>query len=185
MRHIKGDLLKRPAGINVIIHQANINGAMGAGIAAQIAKQFPEAAKVDKRAYKRAEAKLGEFSYAHLPWGSEVSNEFTIINLYGQSIKKLSSAGIPTDYNAVVKSFQAITQWLLDGWLDLIAMGRPPVIGVPKLMGCALGGGDWGIYSAIIEATIGQYFPVVCVEWHSVSIFNQLKQKDKNILTGE
>jgi|TARA_R110002167_G_scaffold110726_5_gene281744 O-acetyl-ADP-ribose deacetylase (regulator of RNase III) len=161
MRHIKGDLLKRPAGTNIIIHQANINGCMGSGIAAQIAKQIPEAAAVDTRTYNRLGVKLGSFSFVHL-------DDYTVVNLYGQSIKELSSAGIPTDYNAVVKSFQEIAQWLLDGEKALIAMGLAPVIGVPKFMGCGLGGGDWDIYSAIIEATIGQHFPVVCVEWQSV-----------------
>ncbi|MGY8752292.1 MAG: macro domain-containing protein, partial [Phycisphaerales bacterium] len=70
---------------------------MGSGIAAQIAKQIPEAAAVDTRTYNRLGVKLGSFSHVHL-------DDYTVVNLYGQSIKELSSAGIPTDYNAVVKS---------------------------------------------------------------------------------
>lgn len=156
MQHIQGDLLKRPAGINVIIHQANINGKMGAGIARQIADQFPTVAAVDHQYWVAGAALLGHFSQVRLIDGS------IVVNLYGQSIRKFSSAGIPTDYNAVVKSFEAITEWLYKN-----PCSYDYVIGVPKLMGCALGGGDWNIYSAIIEATIGQKYPVVCVEWRT------------------
>lgn len=155
MKHIKGNLLDFPAGINVLVHQANIEGNMGAGIAAQIAKRYPEAAVEDTAAFQSGEAKLGTYSIAFLK-----SYKKAIVNLYGQSIRKRSSAGIPTNYNAVWAAFKRLDKQMCE-WATREAV----VIGVPKFMGCALGGGNWNVYSAIIEETVGQNFPVVCVEF--------------------
>lgn len=151
MTHITGNLLNFPRDINVLIHQANIEGNMGAGIAKSIAQKFPGAAEEDRRAFLNGEAQLGNFSVF-------LQDDKVIINLYGQSIRRKSSAGIPTDYNAVIAGFQKVARWLS------LVEGAHFVIGVPYKMGCALGGGDWGVYSSIIENTIGRQYPVVCVE---------------------
>lgn len=150
MTHITGNLLDFPRDINVLVHQANIEGNMGAGIARAIAQKFPDAATEDRRAFLDGDATLGNFS------ACEVNGKL-IVNLYGQSIKRKSSAGIPTDYNAVIAGFEKLSRWL-----EIISPDF--TIGVPYKMGCALGGGDWGIYSSIINNTIGRRYPVVCVE---------------------
>jgi len=162
MKHIKGNLLDFPAGINVLVHQANIEGNMGAGIAAQIARRFPVAADVDRAAFKSGTAKLGEFSVAYLK-----GNNSMIVNLYGQSIRRKSRAGIPTDYNAVWRALEGLNDFLLEQPKHIIkdSFSGKFVIGVPKFMGCALGGGNWNVYSTIIEETVGHNFPVVCVEF--------------------
>lgn len=152
MKHIKGNLLDFPAGINIVVHQANVNQRMGAGIAAQIAKRYPVAVVADDNHWAEGDERLGNFSVAILGSGRK------IINLYGQSIQHRSTAGVPTDYNAVVKGFQRLTEYLRE-------FDHEIVVGVPKFMGCALGGGIWSVYESIIDATVGQAFPVVCVEF--------------------
>lgn len=134
----------------MLIHQANIEGSMGAGIAHSIAEKYPGAALENKRAHKWG-IRLGEFSSYRLE-----KSKF-IINLYAQSIRQKSSAGIPTDYNAVVLGLQNVRRWLA-------SMGENWIIGVPYNMGCALGGGNWDVYSSIIDSTIGQAYPVIAVE---------------------
>lgn len=157
MKHIKGNLLDRPEGINIIIHQANINRTMGSGIARQIADRWPKVERQDND----HNHSLG--SYESVPFRKNGQWEFSVINLYGQSIKSLSSAGIPTDYNAVIKAFTELNQ---DALVSK-ERGTKIIFGVPKYMGCALGGGNWEIYSKIIEETIGKNFEVVCVEYEN------------------
>lgn len=153
IKHIEGNLLDFPEGIDILIHQANIEASMYSGIAGAITKRYPAAAEKDKQYFDRGLAVLGGFS----AYQFETDFKF-IVNLYGQSIAKLSSAGIPTDYNAVIMAFNEITNWLDSGFEEDV-----PIIGVPYAMGCGLGGGNWGIYEAIIQNTIGMKYQVICV----------------------
>lgn len=147
---IKGDLLNFPMGINLIIHQANIDGAMKSGIAGAITKRYPEAAAADLKAYGEGKAQLGHFSYHKYEDTGRI-----IVNLYGQSIKFTSTAGIPTDYNAVIVGLERVRKWI-----DTFENSDDVIIGVPYLMGCGLGGGDWAVYSKIIDKVLGDYYDV-------------------------
>jgi O-acetyl-ADP-ribose deacetylase (regulator of RNase III) len=146
MKTIKGDLLDFPEGITVIFHQANTHAMMGAGIAGQIRTRYPEAAKADRDAFNGHQAKLGLFS------GIKLSDEppRVIINLYGQ--ENISTSDRQTDYEGLYVA--------MDRAMSVIAK-RPNkddyIIGVPKGMGCGLGGGDWRIVEAMLEVLSEKY----------------------------
>lgn len=145
MNEINGDLLSFPSGIQVICHQANCLATMGAGIARQIREQFPEAAKADREAFNKNQAKLGLFSAVQI---SDDPPKY-IVNLYGQH-------GIDgeknTDYEGLYTS--------IDNLFKIISP-KGYAVGFPKNMGCGLGGGDWRIVQSIIE---------VLMEKHGVNV---------------
>lgn len=156
-----GNLLNFPENINVICHQANTENVMGAGIALQIKNQIPEMWKVDcEFNIPKGEKRLGNFSVAVFERNGVFRHG---VNLYGQQLKINSSDGFPTDYNAVRMALDGLKNSLLIGFF------RNPVdivIGFPKFMGCALGGGDWNTYRGIIEETFKYTeFTIVFVEF--------------------
>lgn len=72
-----------------------------------------------------------------------------IANVFGQGY--ISSSYRMTSYDATVRAFEVLTK-------NDIIRSSPPYF--PFKMGCGLGGGEWAIYSAIIE----YYFPnaIIC-----------------------
>lgn len=153
MKKIQADLLDFPEGINVIFHQANTEGVMGAGIAKQIRKRFPTAWENDKSfSLPFGEDRLGHFSYYELQQVREEGGRATlidkkiIINLYGQMLNKDSVFGIATDYLALYAALSRACNWLEK-------RREEPVMGFPYGMGCGLGGGEWSIVEEIIERT--------------------------------
>lgn len=121
----KGDLLTSDC--DVIMHQANCQKVMGAGIAASIADKFPSAALVDFNDTRTPEERLGNYT---LGIGSKV-----VVNLYGQLNM---GPGLQTDYDALNS---AIRKFFTDNG-DYI---KELKVGVPYMMGCGLAGGDWKI----------------------------------------
>lgn len=85
MKTIEGNLLDFPNGINMIFHQANTENVMGAGIAQQIRKRYPQAYKADKDFFiPKGRERLGNHSVALVSRNSE--DYKLVVNLYGQSI---------------------------------------------------------------------------------------------------
>lgn len=159
--NITGDLLDAPNGINVIVHQANTDGIMGAGIAKAIKDKWPEVYDADKNYHVPfGSERLGWFSFANVKCNGE---RVGIVNLYGQRLKELSRFGIPTDYDALLQSMMRLKDSLLMGYN---LTGDLAIIGFPKGMGCGLGGGDWDgevlpRIKAVFDKTL---FPVYIVE---------------------
>jgi len=154
MRAIIGNLLDCPEGINVIIHQANIERRMGAGFAKALASKYPAVAKADR---------YGDSVYTYNVLGTFtkaiVKDDLIVYNAYGQSINNFSLMGFPTSYDAIYKSLCGIRDDIKE-WAD---EGDEVLIGVPYFMGCALGGGDWDIYEKILEKTLFP-FDIVAVK---------------------
>lgn len=127
IHHVKGDLLESDC--QVIMHQANANAVMGAGIAKQIAKTFPAVLQADRDfpIPVGSRDRLGKFSYAR-------DGDRFVINLYGQH---RYGNGRHTEPEAVKKALCRVMECLnKDGRGDY-------KIGVPHGMGCGLAGGDW------------------------------------------
>ena len=139
-----GDLIAaaKNGEVNVIAHQCNCMINMGAGIAPQIKKSFPEAWYADSMTVKGDHSKLGTFTVA-------TSGNVRVYNLYGQHHWKKNPNQINTDY-------QALTASLLRMADDLKSLNTEIKIGLPKI-GCGLGGGDWQIVSEIIQETLADY----------------------------
>lgn len=131
-----GDLLKSDC--NIIIHQANCMGKMGAGIAKQIARVYPEAYVADKEFYIPVgnRERLGKYSVASTQNGKRIYNMYSQFH-YGR--------GLQTDYDAFEQAFRMIL-------IDAIHSGINDIkIGMPYGIGCNLAGGNWDVVSKIIE----------------------------------
>lgn len=76
LKYKKGCLIKaaKSGEVDVIAHQCNCFNNMGAGIAPQIKKAFPEAWHVDRNTIKGDRGKLGSLSWAY-------SDGVTVFNL--------------------------------------------------------------------------------------------------------
>lgn len=142
LKVIKGSLLEIQEG--TIIHQVNCKGVMEAGIAKQIALQFPSHLQDYKTAYMDNKLKLG--SIVH----TVINPRFHIIGVAGQMRQY-------TDYKALIDSLSTVA--VLSEHKAI-----PSPIYLPYKIGCKLGGGDWKeihniIYDTLPKAIIVTYFP--------------------------
>jgi hypothetical protein len=152
MKIIQQDLLTVTDGI--IFHQVNCLGIMGGGIAYALARKFPNLERDYREICKlAANPLLGKVFL----W--RASDSLCIANIFGQ--EGISRNRRMTSYDATCNAFEQIkdtSQWssqsnhVFDYYADRFFF--------PYKMGCGLGGGNWDIYSAIID----HYFPdaIVC-----------------------
>jgi O-acetyl-ADP-ribose deacetylase (regulator of RNase III) len=131
------NLLEEP--LDGIIHSANCFHTMGGGIALRIRNKFPEAYEADLQTPCGDKAKLGTFSVAVLP------SNFHIYNMYGQFD---IGYGKQTRYDAVDDGLRNIEIHARKNGLKKL--------GLPKNMGCRLGGGDYRVVRAIIECIFSE-----------------------------
>ena len=134
---IKGDVLKSDA--DLIVHQVNCKGVMGAGVAKQVRDQFPLVFQCYKELCylrrKDTSTLLGVCQYV-------TENSKTICNAFGQD--GFNRSGCNTDYDALRKCFR-----------DIAAKYAEKKIALPYLIGCGLAGGDWNIvYKMIVEELV-------------------------------
>lgn len=133
MQEVQGDLLKmfQNRDFDIIAHGANCFCLMGAGIAQQIAQQFPGAKQVDDETLIGSINKLGNISiYMEGP-------ERMIFNLYTQY-----RPGKAFDYTACRLALRKMAFCLEDK--------KHLRIGLPRI-GCGIGGGSWDKVQSIIQ----------------------------------
>lgn len=133
---VDGDVVK-DVSEGIIAHQTNCQGVMGAGVALAIAQKYPKvyeeyAEHCDK--YSSDEL-LGTVQFC------EVNPKLYIANVFGQT--SYGTHKRQTSYDATV-----------DAWADLFEKAEflDWPIYIPYLMGCGLGGGNWYIYTSIIQS---------------------------------
>lgn len=137
MKDIKvydGDLLRSKA--QVIGHQVNCLGRMGAGVALAIRNRWPN---VYPQYYYFCSGKdpaslLGKA----LP---VKTGDCVIMNLFGQLGVRRGAGEQVTDYTALETAMQWTASWMKQEGLTSIAL--------PYGIGCGLGGGDW---DTVLEA---------------------------------
>jgi len=136
MKTIKGDLIKlaKKGSFDVIVHGCNCFNEMGAGLAKQIKKNFPEAYLADLETLEGDESKLGKYSYAL--W-NDGPKELIIINAYTQY--RYGGRRKNADNKAIKKVFKRIAKKFPD-----------KRIGIPRI-GAGMAGGNWETIKAIIE----------------------------------
>jgi O-acetyl-ADP-ribose deacetylase (regulator of RNase III) len=134
IHEVDANLLEYP--LRAICHQANCFNTMGSGIAYQIKLKYPEAYEADCETKRGDKSKLGYFSYVL----NEEENKY-IINFYGQY--QFGRETRHTDYNAWADGLPRI--------IEFCVKNNITSIGIPRLMGCKLGGGNWNIARVIIE----------------------------------
>lgn len=153
MQIINQDMLRLERG--VLFHQVNCEGFMGGGIARALADKYrhlePEYRRFcnDVRRDGEDSSLLGKAQLV------VISAELSVCNVFGQVYT--SSAERQTSYDGTVKAFEQIAH-AREKHVNSTFKRLP--LYFPFKMGCGLGGGNWQIYSAIIEA----YFPdaIIC-----------------------
>lgn len=132
MQTIRGDLLELGARghFDVIVHGANCQCTMGAGIARGIRAKFPEAFEADQATAKGVRDKLGDISWAR-------SGDLVVVNAYTQFHYRGPKPRV--DYEAVRSCMRRIK-----------AEFSGQRIGYPRI-GAGLAGGDWDVIAHIID----------------------------------
>lgn len=136
IKEIKGNLLE--AKEEIIAHQVNCCGVMGAGIAKQIRKHLLSEEQFDEYAIlckSYGSALLGNIQ------PSSMMNGKYVVNLFGED--KPTEKGRDTDYKALRKSLKLMAEFALVHHLS---------IAIPGYLGCGLAGGDWEVvYNMICQ----------------------------------
>lgn len=140
IKYVTGNLLE--AKEDIIGHQVNTIGAMGAGLAKQIRSKYP-AVYEDYRDFcktNKGKTLLGRVYMAHL------SNGKSIANLFGQM--SVGRNRQQTDYDALRRALSSLRKHTETNSLS---------VALPYGLGCGLAGGDWEIVSKIIEEVFEDY----------------------------
>ena len=139
-----GNLLN--TNINIIAHQVNCQGVMGAGIAKQIKEKYPEVYK-DYKSFCDGTANKMDLLGACLV-SAEKENKM-ICNLFGQYNYGRNGAYTNTFYLASAIESMIHT---LERVYNITGKYTPQlVIAIPYKIGCGLGGGDWEEVKTIFE----------------------------------
>ena len=139
IKFFEGDLLKR--GCDIICHQVNEYGVMGAGIAKQIKEKYPKAFEDYVKAIKEKTSKgenLPLIALSKQPDGVIVANMFTQRN--GETdLELLRNA-------AVFLSIQIFDLFMTKVKIKEttgVFFDRPFRVGIPYKYGCGIAKGDW------------------------------------------
>jgi len=131
---IPGNLLDSTA--QVLGHQTNCEGVMGAGVARAIREKYPEIMIPYKEACQ-ARLMLGECQMV------QTTNGPLIANLFGQN--GCGRSGRLTDYTALQSALSSLVRQMTERHLDSVAL--------PYKIGCGLAGGSWDIVFKMIQHT--------------------------------
>jgi O-acetyl-ADP-ribose deacetylase (regulator of RNase III) len=136
---MSGNVLETPN--EIIAHQVNCLGTMGAGLAKQIKDKYPQVESWYKiYCHKRYEQKI-------LGTGQIVSqSDHTFFNIFGQYGYGTSKR--QTDYEAFKSGFKDAILKYRFMYNDYKSQLK---IAIPYHIGCGLAGGDWKIISKILE----------------------------------
>lgn len=141
-KEIKGDLIAmaKEGKFDIIAHGANCFKTMGAGIAYQIAREFPLAYQADKIDVRMTRQRLGDLTYT-------VDTNPVVVNLYTQY-----NAGPNLDYCALELSLRKMT----------LIFNKNLKIGLP-MIGAGIAGGDWEKIKEIIQRVLSDYDVTVVI----------------------
>lgn len=152
IQEVMGDLLTFDA--DIICHQANFYGVMGAGVARSIwDKLLDETARNDYRNLCRVHGRellgLVQPLLATRPDGSSV----LVCNLFCQD-DRVQKDGSLTRYYCMRKCLEYVE-------MRAKLHGQVKSVALPGGMGCGIAGGDWNTVRAVIEDVFGKS-PVPC-----------------------
>lgn len=122
---VVGDLLDVDCGL--IVHQVNLAGVMGAGLAKQVRDKYPYV--FSEYVNSVSEMSLGDIHVV------EIDGDLSVCNLAGQD-----RPGPNTSIAAHELAWEAVAYY---------ATGRP--VYAPWKIGCGIGGGDWNVVRSIAE----------------------------------
>lgn len=134
MIEVQGNILDITTGC--IVHQVNLQGVMGAGLALQIRRKYPKVFTEYQLAVQAKKLETGDIQLI------QVSDSLWVCNLAGQRNYGRAKGKCYTDYEAVRLGLIQLRMWQE-------CIGYP--IYLPYGMGAGLAGGDWGRIKTIIE----------------------------------
>jgi O-acetyl-ADP-ribose deacetylase (regulator of RNase III) len=140
IEYIKGDLFDTDC--KYIAHGCNCQGVMGSGVAKTVRELYPECFKAYSN-YCEKHHNLGPPQDSALLLGRIVEwtdGDIHILNCFTQDYYGKNGDRF-VSYDAVERCFRAISN------------NNIPEVAMPKI-GAGLGGGDWTIIEAIINATL-------------------------------
>lgn len=130
-----GDVFQQ-TDVDYVIHQTNCMHCMGAGVAAQIARKFPEVVQADNDTQFGDKNMLGKIVAVKVDTGSRLN---TIINLYAQF-----EPGAFSNNEELQERLTALKQCLIrvkaHAMYDGAITDKVIRIGVPWLVGCGISG---------------------------------------------
>lgn len=153
VKTVKGNLLNmfKEDEFDFIVHGCNCFHTMGAGIAGQIAKEFPQAYASDKRTSVYGDrSKLGKYSYTTTRYG-------VIINGYTQFYPGRE------DKNTLYRSIGSVFCRLSDTVDTFYKRNKEFSVGIPKI-GAGIAGGDWSVIEKIIDG-LSERLSVIVVDY--------------------
>lgn len=143
IRETNGDLLKSSS--DIICHQVNCVGVMGAGVAKQIKEQllskehFDEYVRYCEDGCSKENPILGTILY-------QKEGDKVIAHLFGEDIP--TGCGLDTDYQALGRCLSNVEKYASENGLT---------VALPGSIGCGLAGGDWDyVYGQIIVPIFGE-----------------------------
>lgn len=132
-----GDLLK--AEEDILVHQVNVDGMMGGGVARRIANKFPQA---EKEYIKFCENHDNDFRQLRGKVDLTQENEKYIANMFSQT------KDFKTDYDAMETAFTTIREYAEQEGLT---------IAMPYKIGCGIAKGDFNLVLDIISKVFKNY----------------------------
>lgn len=139
-----GNLLN--TNINIIAHQVNCQGVIGAGVAKQIKEKYPAVYKDYKRLCENTSDKMDLLGTCLV--STEQENKM-ICNLFGQY--NYGRNGTYTNTSYLTSAIFAMIS-TLEQIYNIKDKTHPQlVIAIPYKIGCGLGGGDWEEVKTIFE----------------------------------
>ena len=120
---------------NIIVHQVNVQGIMGSGVAKQLADQYKGLEPFYSLHCKELNNDYRLLSGTVLLYG-DINNKKKIANIFSQK------PNFDTDYEAMKKALLEIKQYAKDFNLS---------IAIPYGIGCGIANGDWNVVYKIIE----------------------------------
>lgn len=141
-RAIAGNILtpNKEARRALVCHQVNCKGVMGAGLAKQIKKAYPDLFSLYKHKCNQIQDGFGGLGDV-LYYSAIDDAGYVIANIFGQD--DYGTDKRYTDYAALEKAFTSIAA-------DISGY----TVRIPYQMGCGLGGGDWNEVLRIIDSTL-------------------------------
>ena len=128
---VSGDALQTDA--DILLHQVNLQGVIGAGIAKQIALTYPF---VEEEYVKYPYKKLGNVLFC-------TTDKYVIGNCFSQTYD------FCTDYKALEKCLDKVVSYMEENNLKSIA--------IPHKYGCGIANGDWDIVRKIFVEKFKNY----------------------------
>lgn len=140
MHLIKGDIVKlADAGeFDLIIHGCNCQHVMGAGVAKQLARRWPQVLQADINNSNKGDiTKLGKYTHCDVPTSS--GDRVVIVNAYTQFFYGIRDQHF--QYSALKDVLRRLRD---DFYLEEMRIAYPKI-------GSGLGGGNWEITRGIFE----------------------------------